>query len=60
MTTDTILSIFTRRRKRSEIDAVTADRLALMRHRVRQLGDVERELNRWKTDYQIRTGRSAA
>ena len=57
--TEAILSIFTRRRKRPEMDAVTADRLALMQHRVRQLGDRERELNDWKTSYALRTGRAA-
>ncbi len=57
--TATILHLFTPRRKRPEMDAVTADRLALMRHRVRQLGDRERELNDWKASYALRTGRAA-
>lgn len=59
MTTDAILLLFQRRRKRPAMDAVTADRLALMRHRVMQLGDRERELNDWKASYALRTGRAA-
>jgi hypothetical protein len=59
MTTDAIVRLFTRRRK-PLMDAVLADRLSLMTYRVRQAGDRERELNAWKTDYSMRTGRSAA
>lgn len=54
-----IVALFMDRRKRPSMDAVTADRLALMTYRVRQAGDRERELNRWKTSYQMRTGRAA-
>ena len=57
--TDRILSLLRKPRKRPEMDAVVADRLALMRYRVRQLGDVERDLNRWKDDYRMRKGRAA-
>ena len=57
--TEKILDLFTSRRKRPEMDAVTADRLALMQYRVRQLGDRERELNDWKASYALRTGRAA-
>ncbi len=53
-----ILRLFPRRRKPA-LDAVTADRLSLMVHRVRQLGDRERDLNRWRAGYAIRTGRAA-
>ncbi len=55
---ETILHLLTRRRKPA-IDAVTADRLSLMVHRVRQLGDRERDLNRWRAGYAIRTGKAA-
>jgi hypothetical protein len=58
MTTATILDLLTRRRK-PQMDAVFADRLAIARHRVRQLGDGVRELNRWKRDYALRTGKAA-
>lgn len=54
-----ILHFFNRRRKRPEIDAVTADRLALMHYRVRELGDRVRDLNRWSAGYTLRTGRVA-
>jgi len=57
--TEAILSIFTYRRKRPEMDAVTADRLALMTFRVRQLGDREREIQAWRDGYRLRTGRAA-
>ena len=57
--TDAILHIFTPRRKRPAMDAVTADRLSIMQHRVRQLGDRERDLNRWRDGYRLRTGRAA-
>lgn len=57
--TDKILHLFTSRRKRPPMDAVVADRLALMEHRVRQLGDREREMNRWRDGYRLRTGRAA-
>ena len=57
--TAAILHFLRNRRKRDEMDAVTADRLALMRHRVRLLGDVERDLNRWRDDFRHRTGRAA-
>ena len=59
MTTEAILLLFQRRRKRPAMDVVTADRLALMQHRVRQLGDRERDLNRWRDGYRLRTGRAA-
>lgn len=59
MTTEAILHLFTPRRKRPEMDAVAADRLALMTFRVRQLGDREREMNRWRDGYRLRTGRAA-
>lgn len=59
MTTEAILHLFTPRRKRPEMDAVVADRLALMTFRVRQLGDREREMNRWRDGYRLRTGRAA-
>ena len=57
--TDAILSLFAPRRKRPEIDAITADRLSLMTYRVRQLGQRERDLNRWRDGYRLRTGRAA-
>ena len=57
--TEAILSIFTPRRKRPQMDAVTADRLALMTYRVRQLGDREREIQAWRDGYRLRTGRAA-
>jgi len=57
--TEAILSIFTPRRKRPAMDAVTADRLALMTFRVRQLGDREREIQAWRDGYRLRTGRAA-
>ena len=57
--TEIILSILTRRRKRPAMDAVTADRLALMTFRVRQLGDREREIQAWRDGYRLRTGRAA-
>ena len=57
--TEAILSIFTPRRKRPPMDAVTADRLALMTYRVRQLGDREREIQAWRDGYRLRTGRAA-
>ena len=59
MTTDAILLLFQRRRKRPAMDAVTADRLALMTFRVRQLGDREREIQAWRDGYRLRTGRAA-
>ena len=59
MTTGDILHLFKPRRKRPAMDAVVADRLALMRYRVRQLGDRERDLNRWRDGYRLRTGRAA-
>ena len=59
MTADAILLLFKKRRKRPEMDAVTADRLSLMTYRVRQLGDRERDLNRWRDGYRLRTGRAA-
>jgi len=58
--TDQILNLFRRRVKRPALDAVTADRLALMRHRVRLAGDQVREFNRWRDSYRIRTGGKAA
>lgn len=57
--TDAILNLFRRPRKRPELDAVTADRLALMTYRVRQAGDRERDLLRWKDSFRLRTGRAA-
>lgn len=54
-----ILHFFNRRRKRPALDAVTADRLALMHYRVRELGDRVRDLNRWRAGYAIRTGKAA-
>lgn len=57
--TERIFSLFRQRRKRPEMDAVTADRLELMRYRIVQLGDRERELNRWRDGYRLRTGRAA-
>ncbi len=57
--TSTIINLFTRRRKRPAMDAVTADRLELMQYRVRQLGDREREMNAWRDGYAYRTGRAA-
>ena len=59
MTTGDILHLFKPRRKRPSMDAVVADRLALMTYRVRQLGDREREMNRWRDGYRLRTGRAA-
>ena len=59
MTTGDILHLFKPRRKRPPMDAVVADRLALMTYRVRQLGDREREMNRWRDGYRLRTGRAA-
>ena len=59
MTTDAIVRLFTRRRKRPAMDAVTADRLALMTYLVRQAGDRERDLLRWKDSFRLRTGRAA-
>ena len=57
--TEAILSIFTYRRKRPEMDAIVADRLALMRYRIAVLGDKEREMNRWRDDFYTRKGRAA-
>jgi len=54
-----ILRLFTRRRKRPALDAVTADRLSLMHFRVRHLGERERDLNAWRRGYEMRTGRAA-
>ena len=54
-----ILRLFTRRRKRPALDAVTADRLSLMHFRIRHLGDMERDLNAWRRGYELRTGRAA-
>ena len=59
MTTDKILYLFTRRRKRPELDAITADRLEIARHYVRKAGDAERDLNRWRDSYRLRTGVAA-
>lgn len=58
MTTDAIVRLFTRRRK-PLMDAVLADRLALMHYRVRLAGDRVRDLNQWRDGYRIRTGRAA-
>ena len=54
-----ILALITPRRQRPVMDAVTADRLSLMRYRIGVLGDKERELNRWRDSYRLRTGRAA-
>ena len=57
--TERIVNLFTPRRKRPAMDAVTADRLALMRYRVRLRGEQVRDLNRWRDSYRLRTGRAA-
>lgn len=57
--TDKILNLFRHRVKRPALDAVTADRLALMHFRIRHLGDMERDLNAWRRGYELRTGRAA-
>lgn len=57
--TERIVNLFTPRRKRPAMDAVTADRLSLMTYRVRQLGDREREIQAWRDGYRLRTGRAA-
>ncbi len=59
MTTDAILALFKQRRKRPEMDAVTADRLEIARYYVRRAGDEVRDFNRWRDSYRIRTGRAA-
>lgn len=59
MSRDQILDLFTRRRKRPEMDAVTADRLELMTYRVRVRGEQERDMNRWRDSFRLRTGRAA-
>lgn len=57
--TDQILNLFRRRVKRPALDAVTADRLALMTYWVRLRGDAVRDMNRWRDSFRLRTGRAA-
>ncbi len=57
--TEIIFALFRQRRKRPPMDAVTADRLALMHWRVQRLGDRVRDLNQWRDGYRLRTGRAA-
>ena len=54
-----ILALITPRRQRPAMGAVMADRLSLMRYRIGVLGDKEREMNRWRDEYRLRTGRAA-
>ena len=57
--TDKILNLFGRHRKPAPAPTADERRMELMQHRVRQLGDVEREMNRWRDSYRLRTGKAA-
>ena len=57
--TDTILYLLGRPRKPRPEPTADERRMELMQHRVRQLGDRVRDLDRWAVSYRIRTGRAA-
>lgn len=57
--TDKILNLFGRHRKPAPQPTADERRMELMQHRVRQLGDRVRDLDRWAVSYRIRTGRAA-